>query len=141
MSSNTNSGYLVIGDISGYTSYVAQTELEHSQEVLAELLGLIVNHFQPVLTVLRLEGDAVFANAPEGQIPRGKLWSSCSKQLIQLFAIISAALSTALPASAMPAGPSLRSILNSLFTTAITSSRISLVSASWWARRSTAYFV
>jgi len=72
MSSNTNSGYLVIGDISGYTSYVAQTELEHSQEVLAELLGLIVNHFQPVLTVLRLEGDAVFANAPEGQIPRGE---------------------------------------------------------------------
>ena len=72
MSSNTDSGYLVIGDISGYTSYVAQTELEHSQEVLAELLGLIVNHFQPVLTVLRLEGDAVFANAPEGQIPRGE---------------------------------------------------------------------
>lgn len=72
MSSSTNSGYLVIGDISGYTSYVAQTELEHSQEVLAELLSLVVNHFQPVLTVLRLEGDAVFANAPEGQIPRGE---------------------------------------------------------------------
>ena len=72
MSSNTNSGYLVLADISGYTSYVAKTELEHSQEVLAELLSLVVNHFQPVLTVLRLEGDAVFANAPEGQIPRGE---------------------------------------------------------------------
>jgi hypothetical protein len=72
MSTQTNSGYLVIGDISGYTSYVAKTELEHSQEVLAELLGLIVKQFQPTLTILRLEGDAVFANAPEGQIPRGE---------------------------------------------------------------------
>lgn len=72
MNTRTNRGYLVIADISGYTSYVAKTELEHSQEVLAELLGLIVNHFQPLLTVLRLEGDAVFANAPEGQIPRGE---------------------------------------------------------------------
>jgi hypothetical protein len=72
MSSKTSSGYLIIADISGYTSYVAKTELEHSQEVLAELLGLVVNHFRPVLTILRLEGDAVFGNAPEGQIPRGE---------------------------------------------------------------------
>jgi hypothetical protein len=72
MSSNTNSGYLVIGDISGYTSYVSKTEFEHSQEVLAKLLSLIVDHFRPVLTILRLEGDAVFANAPQGQIPLGE---------------------------------------------------------------------
>jgi hypothetical protein len=72
MSQNTYSGYLVIGDISGYTSYVAKTELEHSQEVLAELLELIVARFQPALSIVRLEGDAVFAHAPAGQIPRGE---------------------------------------------------------------------
>ncbi len=77
MSQNTYSGYLVIGDISGYTSYLATTELEHSQEVLAELLELIVAHFQPALSILRLEGDAVFAHAPVGQIPRGETLVEC----------------------------------------------------------------
>lgn len=72
MSQKTVSGYLIVGDISGYTSYVATTELEHAQEVLAELLELIVDRFQPLLTIQRLEGDAVFAHAPDGQISRGE---------------------------------------------------------------------
>lgn len=61
MSTRTHSGYLVLADISGFTSYVAQTELEHSQEILAELLELIVRQVRPVLTLSKLEGDAVFA--------------------------------------------------------------------------------
>jgi carbon monoxide dehydrogenase subunit G len=72
MNAKTHNGYLIIGDISGYTSYVAATELEHSQAVLTELLELIVNQFRPLLTVVKLEGDAVFAHAPEAQIPRGE---------------------------------------------------------------------
>jgi hypothetical protein len=47
MSTNTQHGYLVIADISGYTSFVAKTELEHSQEILSELLELLVSRFQP----------------------------------------------------------------------------------------------
>ena len=42
MSTVTQHGYLVIADISGYTSFVAKTELEHSHEILSELLGLLV---------------------------------------------------------------------------------------------------
>lgn len=72
MGRNSLSGYLVVADISGYTSYLASTELEHSQEVLAEILELIISRFRPLLTVVRLEGDAVFAHAPEGQISRGE---------------------------------------------------------------------
>ncbi|MFN2221112.1 MAG: DUF2652 domain-containing protein [Candidatus Promineifilaceae bacterium] len=72
MSQNTYTGFLVVGDISGYTSYVATTELAHSQEVLAELLELIVHHIRPVLTLVRLEGDAVFAHVPAEQISRGE---------------------------------------------------------------------
>ena len=37
MSAVTQHGYLVIADISGYTSFLAGTELEHSQEILADL--------------------------------------------------------------------------------------------------------
>lgn len=65
MSTNTRHGYLVIADISGYTSFVAKTELEHSQEILTELLELLIARFQPLMTISKLEGDAVFAYAPE----------------------------------------------------------------------------
>jgi hypothetical protein len=65
MPTRTQHGYLIIADISGYTSFVAKTELEHSQEILSELLELLVSRFQPTMTISKLEGDAVFAYAPE----------------------------------------------------------------------------
>ena len=73
MSGKTSQGYLVISDITGYTSYVAQTELEHSQEVLTELLELLVRKMTPIATLSKLEGDAVFVYAPADQIDRGEL--------------------------------------------------------------------
>jgi uncharacterized protein YndB with AHSA1/START domain len=65
-------GYLLLADISGYTSYVASTELTHAQEILSELLELIIARFTPMLTISKIEGDAVFAYAPEVKIPRGE---------------------------------------------------------------------
>ena len=72
MSTITQHGYLVLADISGYTSFVASTELEHSQAILAELLELMVSRFQPTMTISKLEGDAVFAYAPKGVFARGE---------------------------------------------------------------------
>ena len=72
MKEMTNHGYLVIGDISGYTSYVASTELLHSQAVLSELLDLLVDRIKPFLSLVKLEGDAIFAHAPQAQIRRGE---------------------------------------------------------------------
>jgi len=71
MSSTTQHGYLVIADISGYTSFVAKTELEHSHEILSELLELLVEKFQSVMTISKLEGDAVFAYAVKDVFVRG----------------------------------------------------------------------
>ncbi|MEK7786470.1 MAG: DUF2652 domain-containing protein, partial [Chloroflexota bacterium] len=71
-SARTQHGYLLLADISGYTSFVARTELEHSQEILTELLELIVAKFKSLLTISKLEGDAVFAYAPESKVPRGE---------------------------------------------------------------------
>ena len=72
MSVVTQHGYLVIADISGYTSFVAKTELEHSHEILSELLELLVEKFEPLMTISKLEGDAVFAFAMEGVFARGE---------------------------------------------------------------------
>jgi uncharacterized protein YndB with AHSA1/START domain len=72
MSTITQHGYLVIADISGFTSFVAKTELEHSQAILTELLELLMEKFQPLMTISKLEGDAVFAYAPEAMFARGE---------------------------------------------------------------------
>ncbi len=71
MSTVTQHGYLVLADISGYTSFVAKTELEHSHEILTELLELLVEKFKPLMTISKLEGDAVFAYAGENIFARG----------------------------------------------------------------------
>ncbi len=52
---------MVIADISGYTRYLLDTELEHSQDVLADLMETVVAGLGSVLTINRLEGDAAFA--------------------------------------------------------------------------------
>ena len=37
-------GSLVLTDISGYTSYLLGTELEHAQDVLSDLMGVVVSN-------------------------------------------------------------------------------------------------
>jgi class 3 adenylate cyclase len=70
MPSETEHGYLVLADISGYTSYVAKVELDHANEILTDLLEVIVEQFKSMLTISKLEGDAVFCNINESTLPR-----------------------------------------------------------------------
>ena len=72
MSTTTQHGYLVIADISGYTSFVAGTELDHSHEILSDLLETICVQIEKLLTIHKLEGDAVFAYVPEALVARGE---------------------------------------------------------------------
>lgn len=60
--------FLVIADISGYTDYLAGSEIEHAQDILADLLETIVTAMGPVLRLAKLEGDAIFSYAPEAAI-------------------------------------------------------------------------
>ena len=60
--------YLLIADISGYTSYLAGVELDHSQDILADLVGTIVTALQPTFRLAKLEGDAAFVFAPAGKL-------------------------------------------------------------------------
>jgi hypothetical protein len=59
--SRTTSGHLLIADISGYTRYLASSELEHAQEVLGSLMELLIDRTLPPLRVAGLRGDAVFS--------------------------------------------------------------------------------
>ena len=60
----SDSGCLLLADISGYTGYLQATELEHAQDVLADLLETLVDTLEPVFQLSKLEGDAAFAYAP-----------------------------------------------------------------------------
>ena len=72
MDAKTQHGYLVIADISGFTSYLARVELEHAHEILTDLLETIVRELKTLMTISKLEGDAVFAYVPETNIPGGE---------------------------------------------------------------------
>jgi uncharacterized protein YndB with AHSA1/START domain len=73
MTTRTQSGYLVLADISGYTGFLAGTELEHAHEIMSELLELIISRLTPALTLSKLEGDAVFVYAPADRFGRGEM--------------------------------------------------------------------
>jgi hypothetical protein len=68
MERKTQTGYLVLADISGYTSFVAQTEIEHAGMALSYLLETIVEKLDDLLTIAKLEGDAVFAYVEEEKL-------------------------------------------------------------------------
>jgi hypothetical protein len=54
-----NNGLLFIPDISGFTKFVNETEIEHSRYIISELLENIINSNKIGLTVSEIEGDAV----------------------------------------------------------------------------------
>ena len=62
-------GFFIIADISGYTSFLTETELEHAQGIIEEIIRLLLDHIQPPLKIVQLEGDAVFYYVPEEMLP------------------------------------------------------------------------
>jgi hypothetical protein len=65
-------GYLLIADITGYTAFLRESELEHAKDSLRSLLDLLIEHTRPPLVISRLEGDAVISYAPEGSFLQGQ---------------------------------------------------------------------
>lgn len=59
------SASLVIADISGYTSYLAGVELDHAQDIVADLIDTLVGALRPPFHLSKLEGDAAFVYLAE----------------------------------------------------------------------------
>ena len=68
----TQQGFLIISDITGYSKYVNESELEHARDSLAALLNILIDHTQSPLVISKLEGDAVFSYAPENGFLQGQ---------------------------------------------------------------------
>lgn len=71
MERKTQTGYLVLADISGYTSIIATTEIEHAENVISPLLETIIEKLRDRLTIVKLEGGAVFAYVPDDRVSNG----------------------------------------------------------------------
>jgi len=56
-------GYLLLADISGYTSFLTASELDHAHAIVRELTTLIRRELAPPLRFVKLEGDAVYCFA------------------------------------------------------------------------------
>ena len=52
-------GLLFIPDISGFTRFINQSEIEHSKHIIEELLDTIINANQLGLEISEIEGDAI----------------------------------------------------------------------------------
>src|SRR6266576_4098613 len=57
--SGLQEGALVLADISGYSTFVAQTEVDHSWSILHELLDTMVRSLAGQMDVSQVEGDAI----------------------------------------------------------------------------------
>jgi len=68
----TQQGFLIISDITGYSKYVNESELEHARDSLAALLNILIQHTQSPLVISKLEGDAVFSYAPADGFLQGQ---------------------------------------------------------------------
>jgi hypothetical protein len=70
--SRVQQGYLLLADISGFTSFMASSELEHAQQILTEVINVVCKSLKPALKIAEIEGDAIFAFAFDNQLSRGE---------------------------------------------------------------------
>jgi hypothetical protein len=71
---------IFIPDISGFTRFVNDTEIQHSQHIIEELLEVILRSNDMKLMVSEIEGDAVLFYLP-GDAPRPKDVSHQTKKM------------------------------------------------------------
>lgn len=60
-----NKGYFIITDISGYTEYLTESELDHAHEILQSLFDAQLKQIKFPLKISGFRGDAIFMYTPE----------------------------------------------------------------------------
>ncbi len=80
MAADHQQGLLLIPDISGFTEFVTEVEISHSEHIITELLELLINTNTLGLELCEIEGDALFfyrgGDLPtlDGLIDQTRLW-------------------------------------------------------------------
>jgi hypothetical protein len=103
---------LVIADIAGHTGYLAGVELDHAQDILADLVDTVIAGLRPGLRLAKLKGDAEGMIRQAGEELRAVLQDLAAQRRLEAEA---APAEPAPPASAArfatePVGPSERRV-------------------------------
>ena len=67
MAATPETGFLVIADLTGYTAYLAGSEIEHAPAIAGDLLETIVGRLEPPFRLAKFEGDAAFLFVEDGR--------------------------------------------------------------------------
>jgi uncharacterized protein YndB with AHSA1/START domain len=59
----SESACFAIADISGYTNFLAANDLEHAQDIIADVMSAAVKCLRPPFRLAKFEGDAIFVYA------------------------------------------------------------------------------
>jgi hypothetical protein len=86
MSSAVQSGYFLVADISGYTKFLAETELEHAKGILEDLFDAILPNFKAPVKISGLRGDAVFSYAIDDDIVSSQFVLDIAEKVYGAFA-------------------------------------------------------
>ena len=91
-------GTILLADISGYTVFLEDVKQEHANDGFADgqipyayglmstLLGGIAERIDPPFTLVKFEGDAVFAVGEDGVVPKGPDLIGCITECYDEFA-------------------------------------------------------
>ena len=76
MLSKAESACFAIADISGYTHFVSGVELDHAQDIIADIMDTLVRALRPPFRLAKFEGDAAFVYAPADKVDGSLLQDS-----------------------------------------------------------------
>ena len=85
-------GYLLITDITGYTSFLTQSELDHAQHIIQGLFESQLEAIHPPLKVSNFQGDAILCYAAEAEAEKGHAVFDQVDNIYQAFATKKAAM-------------------------------------------------
>lgn len=68
----TEHGFLIIADISGYTEFSIQSEIDHAEGIMKGLIGAILEAMKAPYRLSKLEGDAVFSYIPSNSFSQNQ---------------------------------------------------------------------
>jgi uncharacterized protein YndB with AHSA1/START domain len=65
-------GYLLIADITGYTRFLKDSELEHARGILEQLFSALLAKLRSPFALSNIQGDAILAHARAGHVSDGR---------------------------------------------------------------------
>tara|TARA_B100000029_G_scaffold43439_4_gene40270 strand:- start:50 stop:1171 length:1122 start_codon:yes stop_codon:yes gene_type:complete len=85
MNSEVKNGFLVVADISGYTRFLAETELEHANGIVKDLFDSMIPEFKKSVTISKFMGDAIFAHVENIAYENSQFMVDFSKRVYNSF--------------------------------------------------------